>query len=98
MPTPMARRHGLATTTVEDELIVYDAERKAAHCLDATAAAVFALMDGTRSLDEIAEAAGLAPDRAAAAVEELRSAGLLDEPLPVDATARRVSRRQAIKR
>src|SRR4051794_19235225 len=32
---PIARMDGLASTTVDDELVIYDSERAAAHCLTA---------------------------------------------------------------
>ena len=52
---PLARRDGIITKEVEGELLVYDVTRDKAHCLNETAAAVWHLCDGRRSVSEISE-------------------------------------------
>ncbi len=52
---PRARRVGLRTETLLDELLVYDLAKKKAHCLNATAACVYQLADGTRSTKVLAK-------------------------------------------
>jgi hypothetical protein len=52
--TPAARSDGLIIERLPGELLVYDQERDEAHCLHAEAAAVFDLLDGTRTSAEIA--------------------------------------------
>jgi hypothetical protein len=51
---PQARRAGLLTRELPDELLVYDLEEHRAHCLNRTAATVFRHADGTRTAAEIA--------------------------------------------
>ena len=51
---PRARRQGLRTEMLADELLVYDLARKKAHCLNATAACVYESADGTRSVEDLA--------------------------------------------
>src|SRR6266513_2446331 len=53
---PMARKQGLLVETLPDEVLVYDLERKKAHCLNQTAALIWQLCDGQRSVSEIARA------------------------------------------
>lgn len=100
--TPRVRREGLVLQRVEGETLVYDQHAHKAHCLNATAARVFELADGTRSVPELAQALGErlgcdAPELVWAALAELDRAGLLEEALEVEAAVRR-SRRAALKR
>ena len=57
--TPKARSEGLLTHVVDDECVVYDKAQKVAHRLNATTAAVWKQLDGTRSLEEISEELGI---------------------------------------
>ena len=81
---PQTRRSRLLVRELPDELLVYDQERHRAHCLNRTAAAVFRLADGTRSVDDLAHALDPASeglDAAAAvtlALEQLSESDLLD--------------------
>jgi hypothetical protein len=100
---PKARRLGLRTESILDELLVYDLERKKAHCLNRTAAVVWELADGTRSIEaiarEVAVRAGIGedPDVVRFCLEQLRRQGLLELPdAPRRASA--VSRRALIAR
>jgi hypothetical protein len=97
---PVARRDGLLTRGLKDELLVYDRDGHRAHCLNRTAATVFTHADGTRSVADLARL--LAPQgeasAGAAVVEEtldrLSEAGLL-EVVPADAG---LSRREVVRR
>ena len=44
--TPRARKEGLVVVELPDEVLVYDAERDKAHCLNQTAALVWKYCDG----------------------------------------------------
>ena len=82
--TEPERRH---RSTVRDEFIVYDKETNHAHCLNSTAADVWKLCDGERSLSEIIhtmEKAKSPIDERLAwmALRKLNKAGLLLEPVP----------------
>jgi hypothetical protein len=101
MLKPKARTDGLATTTVGDEVVVYDSDRRTAHCLNATAASVFGLCDGRRSQESIAaELSGADLHAVEDAIAQLRTAHLLEDPGAAHRPAlpARVSRRQALKR
>ena len=53
---------GLEVNETKDGLIVYEAERDRVHYLNATAAVVFSLCDGTMDATAIADAVGQAYD------------------------------------
>lgn len=53
--SPVAREDGLLVERIGAETVIYDVERKEAHCLTPLATAVFAHCDGRRSISEIAE-------------------------------------------
>lgn len=55
---PLARKEGLLVETLPDEVLVYDLERKKAHCLNQTAALIWQHCDGRRTVSEIALALG----------------------------------------
>ena len=55
-PFPLARKEGLLVETLPDEVLVYDLDRKKAHCLNQTAALIWQHCDGHRSVSEIARA------------------------------------------
>ena len=102
--TPQARRDGLVVQELSGETLVYDLERHKAHCLNAMAARVWTLCDGTRSLEQIA---GLvAPELQARDAEEviqlaladLGKARLLRERPKRSAGVSSSSRREIVKR
>lgn len=97
---PVARRDGLLTRELPDELLVYDRDEHRAHCLNRTAAAVFKNADGTRTVADLALLLAPEGDRAAResvvaeALARLAEAGLLEgEP-----AAPRWSRREVVRR
>ncbi len=51
---PIARKEGLLVETLPDEVLVYDLDRKKAHCLNQTAALIWQHCDGRTSVSEIA--------------------------------------------
>lgn len=54
---PRARKQGLIVQEVEDEVLIYDIERKQAHALNSTAALVWKSCDGKRTVSEIQQQA-----------------------------------------
>lgn len=77
---PIARNEGLIVESVDGELLVYDTERNRAHCLEPRAAAVWRACDGTRTIGEIAAAAGIETELARQALVQLGEAHLLKAP------------------
>ena len=51
---PKACSEGIITKNIDGELLIYDRTRDRAHCLNGTAAAIWKLCDGRRSVGEIA--------------------------------------------
>jgi hypothetical protein len=101
--TPRVRQEALLLQELPDETLIYDQRTHAAHCLNGSAAEVFRLADGSRSVDELAEAMGerlgcADPELVWAALAELDRAGLLEEsPKPPRGPGTR-SRRAALER
>lgn len=85
---PKARRESLLIEELPTELLVYDQKRHRAHCLNASAAAVFRSADGSRSVADIVRdvsarlAAPVSEDLVWIALEELEKNELLAAPLP----------------
>ena len=81
---PVARRDGLLTRDLKDELLVYSRDEHRAHCLNRTAATVFRNADGTRSVADLALLLAPQADRAAGeavvgeTLDRLAEAGLLE--------------------
>src|SRR5690242_1678714 len=89
MKNPKARRDDLLLEELPAELLVYDQRTHRAHCLNASAAAVFRQADGSRTVAEIARRAGdelqapFTEDLTWVALEALDEHDLLDGGLPV---------------
>jgi len=99
--TPAARSEGLIIERLPGELLVYDQERDEAHCLHAEAAAVFDLLDGTRTSAEIAALASEhLPNAVSEATVERVVTELSDRNLLADdgAAGDGLSRRDLIQR
>lgn len=100
---PVARKSGLVVRELSDEVVVYDLERNEAHCLNATAAAVFRAADGRRSLAQIARhlASTVEPGADEAlvglALEQLALVHLVEQEPPSPRSGG-VSRREAMRR
>src|SRR3979411_436616 len=82
-----ARKEGIVTQTLGDELLVYDVARHKVHCLNRVAAYVWDQCDGVRTAGEIARAShrelGLPADEGIVwlALKQLSRANLLVEPI-----------------
>lgn len=99
---PMMRERGLVVQEASDELLVYDLDTNKAHCLNSTAAAVWKLCDGTRSIEDISRHfVSLSDDKLAEDLVWLAVDQLADSDLLQNATANRrfagMSRRKALK-
>ena len=75
---PRPRSCGVASQEVDGELLLYVGQTHQASCLNASAARIWELCDGDRTVDEIATRAKLEPDIVAHAVKQLGEAGLLE--------------------
>jgi hypothetical protein len=98
---PRARTDDLTVCELSAEVLIYDRRRHRAHCLNATAAAVWRRCDGRTPVAEltrlVAAEAGLdAPAAVALALEQLGRRHLLDEAPP--AATDRVGRREALRK
>ena len=103
-PLPMARRNQLVRKELGREMLVYDRNSDEAHCLNATAALVWAHCDG---LTTVAEMARLLEDEMKTpvadevvwfALEQLRKSRLLQESWARPAQMEQMSRRVMIRR
>ena len=90
---PKARESHLLVHQVEDEMVVYDRERKLAHRLNEAAAKVWSRLDGERTVGEIAGDLEVDESVVALAVDHLASAQLVESGEPLS-----VSRRAALRR
>ena len=108
-PLPKARRSELITKEVAGEMLVYDRNSDEAHCLNPTAARVWAYCDGTTTVAEVARLltdemqTPIAAEFVWLALEQLRKSQLLQEPpfkgrLARPAHIEQVSRRALVKR
>jgi len=97
---PVARRDGLLTRDLKDELLVYARDEHRAHCLNHTAATVFKNADGTRTVADLARLVAPEADRTASeavvgeTLARLAEAGLLEG----DPAATGWSRRDEVRR
>lgn len=77
---PAARVEGLTWADAGEDLVIYDAEPMHYHSLNATAAAVWRLCDGRRTVSRIAAETGFATPVVELAVADLGDLGLLQSP------------------
>lgn len=103
-PLPAGRTVDLVTTGAGDELIVYDLRTHHIHHLNATAAAIWRLCDGRRTIAGLTRDAGhdLGAEVDAMTVRialtRLDQAALLDRPLPVRVRLDLPTRRAFLRR
>ena len=92
---PRARQEQLLIETLGDELLVYDADSNQAHALNARASAIWRACDGTRSVEALAQLAGVSQDDAWSALTQLSELNLLSRSIaaPPSHTRRAVLRR-----
>jgi hypothetical protein len=101
MDVPKARRHDLLSTILDDEVVVYDPERKQAHSLNRLAVAVWNRADGTTTVGDLQRIAsdelGVPIEQAAVlgALRKLERANLLDRPIASLGITRREALRKA---
>ena len=101
---PRARAEALVIRQTGEELLVYDLERHRAHCLNRAAALVWAECDGVRTLEEIAERAGVEinaqVDRewVSFALKQLEDSNLLAEQYGFSQELAGISRREVVRR
>ena len=101
---PIARREGLLVENLPDEVLIYDLDRKKAHCLNQTAALIWNSCDGRTSVGALARILEKHSDKK---IEEsfvwyglyqLSKASLLEESLVLPDGRDRLSRRELVKR
>jgi hypothetical protein len=101
---PKARTERLLIEPLPDEVLVYDLDRKKAHCLNGTAALIWNHCDGKTSVDEIAiilgekSASPADKDVVWLGLDRLQKARLIDEPVVMPAGKERLSRRELVKK
>ena len=98
-----ARTSELITREVGAEVLVYDRSSRKAHCLNPTAAFIWAHCDGQTTVDEMARLlsvemkAPVVDDVVWFALTQLRNSNLLQDPWPGPAQMHRMSRRSLVK-
>ncbi len=90
---PKARQNDILLHDVDGEVVLFDKVRKEAHRLDETVSAVWNLLDGERSVSEIAGELQLDESVVSLSVDELANAHMLEM-----GDALSVSRRAALKK
>src|SRR5262245_7746936 len=101
---PRAKRAGLLSEDLQDELIVYDRDRHRGHCLNRTAALVWHHADGEHTIAELAAILQAELDPVADenlvwyALDRLSAANLLEAPPPRSTDEMRASRRQFVSK
>lgn len=95
------RRTDCLQRRLEEEIVIYDPERHIGHCLNSTAAAVWAICDGKHSIAQIATelsqelSAQVDQSVVQLALRQLENAHLLVEPkMPAKLPSRRVAIRR----
>ena len=100
---PNARKENLIIKELDDETLVYDRENDQAHCLNSTAARVWQLCNGQRSLTEIAQFLAeqtetKADDRIVwLALDQLQKFNLLDVAAQAPVHLAGLNRRQLVR-
>ena len=101
---PRARQSELVTREVAGEMLVYDRRSDAAHCLNPTAALVWAHCDGQTTVAEMARLLAsemrtpVGDEVVWLALTQLEKSSLLQEPWPRPAQIEPMSRRTLVKR
>jgi hypothetical protein len=101
---PVAKRDGLLSEDLEEELIVYDQDLHRGHCLNRTAALVWRHADGQRTIADLVAILQAELDPVADenlvwhALDTLNAAHLLEDPQPRSKDEMRASRRRFISK
>jgi hypothetical protein len=101
---PLARKEGLLIERLPDEVLIYDLDRKKAHCLNGSAALIWDHCDGKTSVQEILrilqqqEHGKIDADVVRLGLDQLVEARLIDTPVVPSGVSGRLSRRDLVKR
>lgn len=101
---PVARRERLLIEELPDEVLVYDLDRKKAHCLNRTAALIWNHCDGKTSVKELGsmlqqQSEGIVEEDVVwFGLDQLRKARLIEGPLVMPTSKERVTRRELVKK
>jgi coenzyme PQQ synthesis protein D (PqqD) len=101
---PVARREGLLVEKLPDEVLVYDLDRKKAHCLNSTAALIWNHCDGRTTIDDLVmllqkQSKGkVQEDVVWFGLDQLRTARLIEGQPTTPAGKQRLSRRELVKK
>lgn len=101
---PVARRERLLVEKLPDEVLVYDLDRKKAHCLNSTAALIWNHCDGKTSVQDITgvlqkhSGHGIEEDVVWFGLRQLHKASLMEGVLQSPDGRPRLSRRELVKR
>jgi hypothetical protein len=92
---PRPRRQGVVTQEIDGETLLYVEETHQASCLNPSAARIWALCDGQRTVEAIASGANIDPDVVAHALGHFAESGLLENS-PGAADSMSLSRRRVL--
>jgi hypothetical protein len=101
---PCARKEGLLTEELSNEVLVYDLERHKAHCLNPAAALIWKHCDGRTSISEMVQllekslGTSVDEDVVWCALNQLEKDYLLKEQVVWPVGMQRISRRTLIRR
>ena len=101
---PKARGDQLIIQELPDEVLVYDLLRHQAHCLNQSAAQIWRLCDGQRTVAEVAQlleketGAPVDEDLVWLALDQLGRRHLLDQRITYPARTERISRRKLVQK
>jgi hypothetical protein len=101
--SPRARKEGILVQDLTGELLIYDLDRHAAHCLNESAALIWKRCDGRTSIAELARVLEQADAPASEeviwmAVSDLRKRHLLADASALPKRVSKLSRREMIRR
>lgn len=95
---PAARTSGLLVEHLGDETIIYDTERKEAHCLSPLAALVFAHCDGATSIAEMTKLINARGESAYTTANVVEAVGQLEARELLAPAPNGTSRREMLRR
>ena len=92
---PKAKSGSVLVHDVQGEIVVYDKGECRAHLLNQPVSQVWPLLDGSRSIAEVAATLGVDEDIVSLSVDQLACANLLERGEPLSLTRRATLRRVA---
>lgn len=90
---PQPRRRGIVSQEVDDETLLYVEETHQASALNGPASRIWALCDGKRPVEVIAEETGFVADQVLVTLKEFSDAGLLENGAQLPARPNMARRR-----